>query len=304
MCIQPNIESCCHLMQVKFQQPPPTRTQYTSTPFDSFLLSEKDQIAQDVLRPTEQQAVKTVKPEPIADLMDTTDNPSEATTTQDSQIPEDIPTTVNPEQITAETFTPLTATTTTRRQSTQVPQFNEKFLEWTNSLTKRKSNQNLSSAMEAASIIFTEKAEHRNYNEAMKSEDAVEWKAAIEEEVNSLLANQTWTLVKHPEGRNIIGCKWVFKVKPGYAGVPERYKARLVAKGFTQCYGTDYNETFSPVLKYNSLRTILAIAVHRDLDISLLDVKTAFLNGDIKEEVFMEQPKGLTSPGREDHVCY
>ena len=96
MCIQPNIESCCHLMQVKFQQPPPTRTQYTSTPFDSFLLSEKDQIAQDVLRPTEQQAVKTVKPEPIADLMDTTDNPSEATTTQDSQIPVDIPTTVKP----------------------------------------------------------------------------------------------------------------------------------------------------------------------------------------------------------------
>ena len=113
--------------------------------------------------------------------------------------------------------------------------------------------------MEAASIIFTEKAEPRNYNEAMKSEDAVEWKAAIEEEVNSLFANQTWTLVKYLEGRNIIGCKWVFKVKPGYAGFPERYMARLVAKGFTQFYGTDYNEIFSPVLKYNSLRTILAI---------------------------------------------
>ena len=92
-------------------------------------------------------------------------------------------------------------------------------------------------------------------------------------------------------------------MKPGYAGVPERYKARLVAKCFTQCYGTDYNETFSPVLKYNSLRTILAIAVHRDLDISLLDVKTAFLNGDLKEEVFMEQPEGLILPGKEDHVC-
>ena len=81
--------------------------------------------------------------------------------------------------------------------------------------------------MEVSSIILTEKAEPRNYKEAMKSEDAVEWKAAIEEEVNSLLANQTWTLVKHPEGRNIIGCKWVFKVKPGYAGVPERWVLQM-----------------------------------------------------------------------------
>ena len=80
--------------------------------------------------------------------------------------------------------------------------------------------------MEVSSIILTEKAEPRNYKEAMKSEDTVEWKAAIEE-VNSLLANQIWILVKHPEGRNIIGCKWVFKVKPGYAGVPERWVLQM-----------------------------------------------------------------------------
>ena len=116
------------------------------------------------------------------------------------------------------------------------------------------------------------------------------------QEVNSLLANQTWTLVKLPSGRNIIGCKWVFKVKPGYAGVPERYKARLVAKGFTQCYGTDYNETFPPVLKYNSLRTILAIAVHRDLNISLLDVKTAL---EISTKKYSwNNPMDLSHPGK------
>lgn len=131
--------------------------------------------------------------------------------------------------------------------------------------------------METASIIFAEKVEPRNYKEAIKSEDTAKWKTAIDEEINSLLTIQTRTSVKRPINRNIVECKWVFKVKSRYTGVAERYKARLVAKGFTQSHGTDYNEMFSPILKYNSLRTILAITVHRDIEIFLLDVKTAFL---------------------------
>jgi hypothetical protein len=82
----------------------------------------------------------------------------------------------------------------------------------------------------------------------------------------------------------------VFKIKPGYPGVSERYKARLVAKGFAQSYGIDYSETFAPVLKYDSLQTILAIIAFRNLEVTLLDVKTAFLYGKLKEQVFMEKP--------------
>lgn len=136
----------------------------------------------------------------------------------------------------------------------------------------------------------------------MESEESIQWKSAIEDEYKSLLTNCTWILVKRPTNQNVVGCNWVFKIKPGYTRVPEWYKARLVAKGFTQCYGIDYNETFSPVLKYNSLRTILSITVHHNLEISLLYVKTAFLYRELNEQVFMEQPKGFLLPGKEHHV--
>lgn len=95
--------------------------------------------------------------------------------------------------------------------------------------------------MEVASSSVTEKTEPKNYKEAMKSEEAEQWKNAIEDEYQSLITNNTWTLVERPAERNIVGCKWVFKIKPGYTGVVERYKARLVAKGFIQYYGTDFN---------------------------------------------------------------
>jgi hypothetical protein len=96
-----------------------------------------------------------------------------------------------------------------------------------------------------------------------------------------------------PTGANIIKCKWVYKAKKNEKGEIVRYKARLVAKGFTQVYGQDYTDTFSPVTRMTSIRTFLAIAAMNDWELENLDVDTAFLNADIEEEIFMQQPEGF-----------
>src|SRR5436189_6416844 len=99
----------------------------------------------------------------------------------------------------------------------------------------------------------------------------------------------------------LITCKWVFKVKTRSDGTVERYKARLVARGFQQEYGRDYDETFAPVAHMTTVRTLVAIAVVRHWDISQMDVKNAFLNGDLHEEVYMRPPQGLACPA--GYVC-
>ncbi|PKI54918.1 hypothetical protein CRG98_024700 [Punica granatum] len=105
--------------------------------------------------------------------------------------------------------------------------------------------------------------------------------------------NGVWDLVELPEGAVAIGCKWVYKTKIDASGNVERYKARLVAKGFTQKEGIDYHETFSPVSKKDSLRIIMALVAHMDLELHQMDVKTVFLNGDLDEEVYMKQLEGF-----------
>ena len=102
----------------------------------------------------------------------------------------------------------------------------------------------------------------------------------------------TWDVVERPPGKNIVGCKWVFKIKKDSEGRIAKYKARLVARGFTQVYGVDYTETFAPVAKLASLRTILALAAHEDWPIEVFDFLSAFLNGDLDEEIFMQLPSG------------
>ncbi|RYE20331.1 MAG: hypothetical protein EOP45_11235, partial [Sphingobacteriaceae bacterium] len=106
-----------------------------------------------------------------------------------------------------------------------------------------------------------------------------------------------------PEGCKRVGCKWVFKTKLDSNGNIERHKARLVAKGFTQKDGVDYKETFSPVSKKDSLRIVMAMVAHYDLELHQMDVKTAFLNGNLDEEVFMDQPEGFVVDGKEHMVC-
>ncbi|KAL4301915.1 hypothetical protein GQ457_10G014520 [Hibiscus cannabinus] len=121
--------------------------------------------------------------------------------------------------------------------------------------------------------------------------------------MNSMKNNEVWDLVSLPDGVKAIGCKWVFKTKKDSKGNIERYKARLVAKGFTQREGIDYTDTFSPVSKKDSLRIVLALVTQFDLELQQMDVKTAFLNGDLEEEVYMKQPEGFSSSDGENLVC-
>lgn len=128
-------------------------------------------------------------------------------------------------------------------------------------------------------------------DEAICSPDAENWKLAMEEEMSSLAANKTWTIVDLPENRKAIKAKWVFKTKTDDSGTIVRYKARLVAKGCSQKHGIDYGETFSPVVRYTSIRFLIALAVEHGLKIHQMDAITAFLQGDLDETIYMEQPE-------------
>ncbi|CAJ2637857.1 unnamed protein product [Trifolium pratense] len=119
------------------------------------------------------------------------------------------------------------------------------------------------------------------------------WQKAMAEELAALHKTNTWDLVPLPPGKRAIGSRWVYKIKTKSDGSVERYKARLVAKGFSQQYGMDYEETFAPVAKMTTIRTLIAVASVRQWHISQLDVKNAFLNGDLKEEVYMVPPSGV-----------
>ena len=137
-----------------------------------------------------------------------------------------------------------------------------------------------------------------SYAEAMRSVDAKQWSDACQYEIDALHKNDTWELTELPPGRKSIKSKWVFKLK-----ADGRYRARLVAKGFTQIPGIDYDETFSPVARFESLRLLLALAALEDWEIQQMDVKSAFLNGVLDEEIYMEQPQGFITPGTETKVC-
>jgi hypothetical protein len=141
------------------------------------------------------------------------------------------------------------------------------------------------------------------YQEAMNDKDVEHWKKAMESEMDSMYINQVWTLVDKPEGIKPIGCNWIYKRKLGPTGKVETNKARLVAKGYTQKAGIDYEENFSPVAMLKSIRILLLIAAHYDYEIWQMNVKTAFLNGFIREEIYMNQPVGFISYGQESKVC-
>jgi len=121
--------------------------------------------------------------------------------------------------------------------------------------------------------------------------------------MQSLFDNDVWDLVELPPNQTPVGSKWVYKTKTGSDGEIERYKARLVAKGYTQKSGMDYDETFCPVVRQESLRTLVATALQKGLKLHQIDVSTAFLNGTLQEEVYMQQPEGFVKKGEEHLVC-
>ncbi|RWR92156.1 Gag-protease-integrase-RT-RNaseH polyprotein [Cinnamomum micranthum f. kanehirae] len=142
-----------------------------------------------------------------------------------------------------------------------------------------------------------------SYKQAIKDVNSSKWIDAMKDELKSMDENQVWEVVQLPPGHKPVGCKWVFKTKRDCKGNIERHKARLVAKGFNQKEGIDYTETFSPVSRKDSLRIVMALVAHYDLELHQMDVKTAFLNGDLEEEVYMCQPEGFIIEDQEDMVC-
>ena len=160
------------------------------------------------------------------------------------------------------------------------------------------SSELTSSDEEEVNIIEENEEEPNTYEEAMSSPEAREWKSAMDEEYESLVKNKTWALVDLPPGKQLISARWVYKLKQD--GGKPKYKARFVARGFSQRRGIDYNETYSPVARADSIRALLNLAAQFDWKIMQIDIKTAFLNGELEEEQYMVQPRGYE---KGDKVC-
>ena len=117
------------------------------------------------------------------------------------------------------------------------------------------------------------------------------------------MKNDVWEVVSRPEGKLVVTSKWIYKIKHVADGSIEKYKARFVARGFSQKEREDYDDTFAPVARYNSIRYIIYIASVMGWKLHQMDVKTAFLNGVIEEKVYIEKPQGFVIHGKESHVC-
>lgn len=134
------------------------------------------------------------------------------------------------------------------------------------------------------------------YEKAIRSPHAQHWQDAMTAELKAMEDMQVWEVVPKPDNVNVVSSKWVYKLKRDANGEISRYKARLVARGFTQVHGTDYSDTYAPVTRLETIRLLFALAVEKDWEIRQIDVKTAYLNGNLDEEIFMGPPKGYTVP--------
>ena len=195
------------------------------------------------------------------------------------------------------------------------PTYEETFMEQVNNLApvrlrkpppKLRDNESANLISEKCLIsdsLTADADEPSTLKQALNSINSQKWREAMDSEYSSLLKNDTWELVPRPEGINVVGSRWIYKVKRDADGLIERFKARLVAKGYTQTHGVDYSEVFSPVVRTPSLRTVLALANEMDLEVHHMDVTTAFLNGKLDCTVYMEQPEGCVDPDKPEYVC-
>jgi hypothetical protein len=141
--------------------------------------------------------------------------------------------------------------------------------------------------------------ELKNFNEANIDDH---WVKAINEELDQIEKNNTWEMVQRPEGKNVIGSKWIFKNKLNEQGQVIRNNARLVCKGYAQIEGLEFDETFVPVARLEAIRMFLAYGCHKRLKVYQMDVKSAFLNRYLNKEVYMEQPEGFKLSDNPDLV--
>ena len=151
--------------------------------------------------------------------------------------------------------------------------------------------------------MYLSQAEPTTIQKILNTAQKAHWLEAMEQETKSLQENDVWELVELPKGRKPVGSKWIFRVKTDADGQVEWYKAWLVAQGFSQKFGTDYDETFCPVVRLESVRTLIAMSVQLDLKLHQVDVSTAFLHDELEEEIYMRQPEGFITPGQEHLVC-
>uniref|UniRef100_A0A2N9FP23 Integrase catalytic domain-containing protein n=1 Tax=Fagus sylvatica TaxID=28930 RepID=A0A2N9FP23_FAGSY len=148
-------------------------------------------------------------------------------------------------------------------------------------------------------VLFTSTADPTTFEEAVQSS---KWRAAMDLEIEAIERNGTWELTDLPKGMKKIGVKWVFKTKLNENGEVDKCKARLVAKGYAQQYGIDYTEVFAPVARWDTIRMVIALAARNSWSVFQLDVKSAFLHGELNEAVFVEQPQGYEKKGEEYKV--
>nr|KAJ0192903.1 hypothetical protein LSAT_V11C800431030 [Lactuca sativa] len=150
---------------------------------------------------------------------------------------------------------------------------------------------------------FNIEEDPKTFSEAMASRDVHFWKEAIHDEIDSIMHNNTWVLDDLPPGCKALGCKWILKRKMKVDGTIDKYKARLVIQGFRQKEDIDFFDTYAHVARISTIRLLLALAAIHNLVIHQMDVKTAFLNGDLDEEIYMKQPEGFVMLGNEHKVC-
>ena len=153
--------------------------------------------------------------------------------------------------------------------------------------------------MNEEEAFLLSKEEPGNFLEALREKV---WKAAMEEDFNQIQKNNTWSLVTPPALCKPIGLKWVFKVKKDSSRQLTKHKARLVVKGYAQRYGINFNDVFAPIARMETIRVLLALVVFFAWEVHHLDVKSAFLNSEISEEIYVKQPEGYEISGKEHHV--